>query len=104
MLNLIKILFSFHTLSFNFQNAWQIIQMVRCINGLKNNIIYDFSPVDSFNPNYKKYPKFRKAEYIEVEQFRGELLIIPTGWYHQVCTLTKMIWNCNRSCHSRIVV
>ena len=78
--------------------------MVRCINGLKNNIIYDFSPVDAFNPNYKKYPKFRKAQYIEVEQFRGELLIIPTGWYHQVCTLTKMIWNCNRSCHGHIVV
>lgn len=41
------------------------------------------SPVDAFNPDYKKFPKFRKAQYIEVEQFRGELLIIPTGWYHQ---------------------
>jgi hypothetical protein len=52
MLNLIKILFSFHTLSFNFQNAWQIIQMVRCINGLKNNIIYDFIQNDQIEQSH----------------------------------------------------
>nr|KAG5688492.1 hypothetical protein BaRGS_007136 [Batillaria attramentaria] len=26
---------------------------------------------------------FQSAKYIEVEQKAGELLIIPTGWYHQ---------------------
>ena len=40
--------------------------------------------VDAFNPDYWKYPKFGKAKYLEVEQNSGELMIIPTGWFHQV--------------------
>lgn len=41
------------------------------------------SLVDAFHTDYWKYPKFRKAEYFEVEQNSGELMIIPTGWFHQ---------------------
>ncbi|XP_053378577.1 uncharacterized protein LOC123527402 [Mercenaria mercenaria] len=43
---------------------------------------YD-SIIDAFDPDYWKFPKFRKAEYLEVEQNSGEMLIIPSGWYHQ---------------------
>ncbi|KAL4221834.1 hypothetical protein ACF0H5_020088 [Mactra antiquata] len=43
---------------------------------------YD-SEVDAFEIDVWKYPKFRKAEYLEVEQNSGELLIIPSGWFHQ---------------------
>lgn len=39
--------------------------------------------MDAFEPDYWKFPKFRKAEYIEVEQNSGEMLIIPSGWFHQ---------------------
>lgn len=41
------------------------------------------SPIDAFNPNYNDFPLFRKAQYIETEVSPGEMLIIPTGWYHQ---------------------
>ncbi|XP_060579895.1 uncharacterized protein LOC132736717 isoform X2 [Ruditapes philippinarum] len=43
---------------------------------------YD-SIVDAFEPDYWKFPKFRKVHYLEVEQNSGEMLIIPSGWYHQ---------------------
>lgn len=45
------------------------------------------SKVDAFDMDRKMYPKFQKTEYIEVEQNSGELLVIPSGWFHQV-TLT----------------
>ncbi|XP_052820967.1 bifunctional arginine demethylase and lysyl-hydroxylase JMJD6-like [Mya arenaria] len=41
------------------------------------------SKVDSFDVDYMWYPKFQKAEYIEVEQNSGEVLVIPSGWFHQ---------------------
>lgn len=41
------------------------------------------SPIDAFNPDYKQYPKFRRAQAISFTQQAGDLLIIPTGWFHQ---------------------
>ncbi|KAL3861855.1 hypothetical protein ACJMK2_007869 [Sinanodonta woodiana] len=42
------------------------------------------SPIDAFDKvDHWRYPNFLNAEYIEVEQRTGEMLIIPTGWYHQ---------------------
>ncbi|KAK7093432.1 uncharacterized protein [Littorina saxatilis] len=44
------------------------------------------SPIDSFASKpetHKKYPNFQSARWIEVEQKAGEILIIPTGWFHQ---------------------
>ncbi|XP_076085091.1 uncharacterized protein LOC143055927 isoform X2 [Mytilus galloprovincialis] len=43
---------------------------------------YD-SPIDAFVPDSTKYPHFDKAQYLEVTVTAGEMLIIPTGWYHQ---------------------
>lgn len=43
-----------------------------------------FSKLDAFDIDYRQYPKFQKAEYLEVEQNSGELLVVPTGWFHQV--------------------
>ncbi|KAK6175422.1 hypothetical protein SNE40_013889 [Patella caerulea] len=41
------------------------------------------SPVDAFEPDHEQYPKFKQAMYLELDQFPGEFLIIPTGWFHQ---------------------
>merc|ERR1711976_1023878 len=41
------------------------------------------SPVDAYEPDFVKYPLFAKTEVIEFDQRPGELLIIPTGWFHQ---------------------
>ncbi|XP_063409162.1 uncharacterized protein LOC134692633 [Mytilus trossulus] len=41
-------------------------------------------PIDAFVPDSTKYPHFDKAQYLEVTVTAGEMLIIPTGWYHQV--------------------
>lgn len=41
------------------------------------------SPVDAFYPDFKQFPKFRQAQAISFTQEPGEILIIPTGWFHQ---------------------
>lgn len=41
------------------------------------------SPIDAYNPDFKKFPEFRQARAISFTQEAGELLIIPTGWFHQ---------------------
>jgi len=42
------------------------------------------SAVDAFDPEAgRKYPKFQKAHALKCRQRRGELMIIPTGWFHQ---------------------
>lgn len=42
------------------------------------------SKIDTFDYDEKKYPLFKKAKYIEFDQLPGEMLFIPTGWFHQV--------------------
>jgi len=49
------------------------------------------SAVDSFEPNTCKHPNFTKSRYLEFEQLPGELLIIPTGWFHQAYNLEETI-------------
>ena len=44
--------------------------------------------MDAFDPDFDVYPLFAKAKYIEFEQLPGELLMIPTGWFHQVISLS----------------
>ncbi|XP_071511347.1 uncharacterized protein [Diadema antillarum] len=41
------------------------------------------SPLDAFDPDLIKYPKFEQARALQVQQNPGELLIIPSGWFHQ---------------------
>ncbi|XP_041471533.1 F-box protein At1g78280-like [Lytechinus variegatus] len=41
------------------------------------------SPIDAFDPDLDAYPNFAKARAFHVEQHPGELLIIPSGWFHQ---------------------
>lgn len=50
---------------------------------MSQSVLY-FSPIDAYNHDLKKYPKFSEARAISFEQGPGELLIIPPGWFHQV--------------------
>lgn len=41
-----------------------------------------FSWVDVFNPDYEKYPLFKKAQPLKFTLNQGETLLFPTGWWH----------------------
>ena len=45
---------------------------------IKNN----HSQVDTVNPDYDKFPLFKKAESIKITLKPGETLFIPSGWWH----------------------
>ncbi|XP_064641913.1 uncharacterized protein LOC135496484 [Lineus longissimus] len=50
------------------------------------------SPVDAFDPeSVAKYPKFKNTKAIMFDQHPGELLIIPTGWFHQAYNVEETI-------------
>ena len=49
------------------------------------------SPIDAYEPNLERHPLFAKATAIEFEQLPGELLFIPTGWFHQVSRLSSTL-------------
>jgi histone arginine demethylase JMJD6 len=40
------------------------------------------SPINIFNPDYDKYPLFKKATPIRATLTKGETLLFPTGWWH----------------------
>jgi hypothetical protein len=40
------------------------------------------SQVDIFNPDYEKYPLFRKAKAVKVTVEEGETILFPTKWWH----------------------
>lgn len=41
------------------------------------------SRVDAFSPNFRKFPKLKEAHALDCTQRAGEMMIIPTGWFHQ---------------------
>ena len=49
------------------------------------------SPVRVEEPDLDRYPDFTKAQRIEVEIERGDLLFIPKGWWHHFATLENAI-------------
>jgi len=53
---------------------------------------------DIKNPDYIKFPKFRASKHAEIILNPGNVLFIPTEWWHQVQSLTSSIslnfwWN-----------
>jgi len=43
------------------------------------------SAVDSFEPeSNQRYPLSTRAKFIEFDLLPGDMLFIPTGWFHQV--------------------
>jgi hypothetical protein len=58
----------------------EAVQCIYCVSCF----VFIYSPIDAYNPDLKKYPKFSKARGMSFEQNPGELLIIPPGWFHQV--------------------
>ncbi|WP_094672370.1 cupin-like domain-containing protein [Hydrocoleum sp. CS-953] len=50
-----------------------------------------FSKVDLENPDYYRYPLFKKVKIIEVILEPGEMIFIPIGWWHQVKSLNVSI-------------
>ncbi|KAL1516900.1 hypothetical protein ABEB36_000735 [Hypothenemus hampei] len=47
------------------------------------------SQVDPLNPNYIKYPEFKKATMFKGLLKSGEMLFIPLKWWHHVTALEK---------------
>lgn len=51
-------------------------------------LLYNTAQVDPINPDYKKFPKFKKTKGLMCYLKPGEMLYIPPGWWHYVVSLT----------------
>lgn len=49
------------------------------------------SPVDAEFPDYDRFPELRRAHPITVEVEPGDLLFVPSRWWHQVRTLESSL-------------
>ena len=67
------------------RKKWQIIPPIYTP-FLYNNVGV-FSEVDCEKPDYNKYPLFEEVKIIEVVLEPGEIIFVPTGWWHQVKSL-----------------
>lgn len=43
-----------------------------------------FSKYDTYVQTDQMKRKLKKLKYLEVDQMPGEMLFLPTGWFHQV--------------------
>lgn len=50
-----------------------------------------FSPVDAERPDLDRYPLFKGATPRVAELGPGDVLFVPTGWWHQVRSLTMSL-------------
>lgn len=66
-------------------------KLVKLISTNQTPLMYNhvgvFSKVDLDNPDYDKYPLFRKVKIIETILEPGEVLFLPVGWWHYVRSL-----------------
>lgn len=53
--------------------------------------LQQFSPVDAERPDLERYPRFAGARPVELVLEPGEILFVPTGWWHQVRSLDPSI-------------
>ena len=47
--------------------------------------------VDAANPDYRRFPRFGEAHPVTVDLGPGDLLFIPSRWWHQVHTLEMSV-------------
>ena len=47
--------------------------------------------VDVARPDFARFPEFAQARYVDVVIGPGDLLIVPTGWYHCVWALDDVL-------------
>jgi len=52
------------------------------------------SSVDWSNPDYKKFPSFKQTEVNEVVMQAGDVLYLPTHWFHTIISL-ELNFQCN---------
>ena len=52
------------------------------------------SAVDWSNPDYEKFPSFKQAEVNEVVMQAGDVLYLPTNWFHFIISL-ELNFQCN---------
>lgn len=67
-----------------------------------------WSPVDADQPDYQRYPLFRRARRFECTLNGGDLLYLPPGTLHQVTSLTDSVsfnidWHDRRSALQGII-
>ena len=48
------------------------------------NEYHTYSPVDITRPNFTKYPKFQNAKKKICDVNKGDILFVPSDWWHQV--------------------
>ena len=52
------------------------------------------SMVDWSNPDLEKFPQFKQARSSEVVLQAGDVLYLPTNWFHFIVSLDTS-WQCN---------
>lgn len=70
-------------------------ERVKLIPANEIDLIYNhqgvYSQVDCDNPDYDRFPKYRKATVLDIELEPGEVLFIPVGWWHHSRVLDASI-------------
>jgi histone arginine demethylase JMJD6 len=84
-------------------DTWHIYTFLSQIYGVKKYTLFapdqtpflyaqgNKSQIDLENPDLEKFPLFAKATRIELELHPGEILFVPTGWWHTTKILTPSI-------------
>ncbi|XP_057330276.1 bifunctional peptidase and (3S)-lysyl hydroxylase Jmjd7 [Microplitis mediator] len=70
-------------------NKWDIIanekiNLSTCLDNIDNENLIPWISIDPLNPNYEKYPEYKNATTIKVKVEAGDLLYLPSLWFHHV--------------------
>lgn len=64
--------------------SYEIEMATRCLKDIEEMETTSWVSIDPLNPDYDKFPEYKRASVYKVRVNKGDILYLPSLWFHHV--------------------